>query len=308
MDYDYFEIKIPCHTSEATDIEDYFLSIGACSVTFRDAEDVAILEPAPGKMPLWKDIEITAMFTSDFDEKQVLQSTQKQFPTRDIVLSKLENQIWERTWLKHFKPMKFGRNTWIIPSEYTAVDEKAVNIYLDPGLAFGTGTHATTALCLEWVDKNNLNNKEIIDFGCGSGILAIAALKHGADKVYCTDIDPQAIESTLVNTKSNGVVSRIEVIDGNNVSSLKNLDVVMANILAAPLMTLVDTFYKMLKDNGELIMSGILSEQTDQIVAKFSQSFVDFQINIADDWASVYAKKKAINMNKEKSAINVYSM
>ncbi|MBL4772942.1 MAG: 50S ribosomal protein L11 methyltransferase [Alcanivoracaceae bacterium] len=219
--------------------------------------------------------------------------TQERFPQGNVLFEKLQNQVWERTWLEHFKPMRFGQRTWIIPSVFEAVDEKAINIFLDPGMAFGTGTHATTALCLEWIDANDMQGMKAIDFGCGSGILAIAALKHGADKVYCTDIDPQAIEATINNTRDNQVYAGIEVLAPDAVLALENLDVVMANILAAPLMTLVDTFYKILKPRGELIMSGILAEQADEMVAKFSQSFVDFHIKIADDWASVYAKRKS---------------
>ena len=292
-EYEYFEVKIPCLSTEVDEIEAVLFALGACSVTFRDAEDVAILEPAPGEMPLWKDIEITAMYTRDFDEVGIVKSIKAKLPIHDAISEKLINQVWERTWLEHFKPMQFGNHTWIIPSEFEAPHKDAVNIYLDPGLAFGTGTHATTALCLNWIDLNKLNNKTAIDFGCGSGILAIAAIKHGAKKVYCTDIDPQAIESTISNCENNNALSKIEIVATNKVSKLKNLDIVMANILAAPLMTLTDTFYDMLKDDGELIMSGILSEQTDEIVAKFKHSFVDFQIKIADDWASVYARKKS---------------
>jgi ribosomal protein L11 methyltransferase len=293
LDYEYFEIKMPCLSNEVDEIETLLFSIGACSVTFRDAEDVAILEPAPGEMPLWKDIEITAMFTRDFEENDILSAIKSKLPNRPAKAEKLINQVWERTWLEHFKPMQFGLHTWIIPSDFAAPDPQADHIYLDPGLAFVTGTHATTALCLDWIDTNNLQDKTVIDFGCGSGILAIAAVTHGAANVYCTDIDPQAIESTLNNCENNGVLSKIEIIDTNKVSELKDLDIIVANILAAPLMTLTGTFYDMLKENGELIMSGILSEQTDEIVAKFKQSFVDFQIKITDDWASVYAKKKS---------------
>ncbi len=291
-DYEYFEIKIPCKTDEVDVCEDFLFELGACSVTYRDAEDVAILEPAPGEMPLWQDIEVTAMFTCEYEEEKMLKAIQARFLKREIVYKKLQNQVWERTWLEHFKPMQFGKSTWIIPSVFEAVDASAINIYLDPGLAFGTGTHATTALCLQWIDANNLQGMNVIDFGCGSGILAIAALKHGAKKVYCTDIDPQAIESTLSNTANNHVSAGIEVVASEAVSALKDLDIVMANILAAPLMSLVDTFYAMLKPDGELIMSGILVEQTDELVEKFSQSFVDFQIKITEDWASVFCRKK----------------
>ncbi|MFK8011085.1 MAG: 50S ribosomal protein L11 methyltransferase [Marinicellaceae bacterium] len=291
-EYEYFEVMVPCGSHEVDEIESLLLSLGACSVTYRDADDVAILEPAPGAMPLWNDIEITAMYTKDYQEEAIIAGIKAQLPKHQAKSKKLITQVWERTWLEHFKPMQFGQDTWIIPSEFEAPEKQAINIYLDPGLAFGTGTHPTTALCLEWIDSNNLHHKKAIDFGCGSGILAIAAAKHGAQKVYCTDIDPQAIESTLSNCENNGVLSHISIVEVNQVAELKNLDIVMANILAAPLLTLVDTFDGMLKQGGELIMSGILSEQTDEIVAKFKQSFVDFQIKITDDWASVYAKKK----------------
>ncbi len=295
VSYDYFEVEIPCGKSEVDSIEPFLSDLGACSVTYRDAQDVAILEPAPGKMPLWQDIEITAMFTlCDFNESTISEIINEKYPGRSIKAVKLQNQVWERTWLEHFKPMQFGDKTWIIPSVFDAVDEEAINIYLDPGLAFGTGTHATTALCLEWVDSNDLHDLNIIDFGCGSGILAIAALKHGAKQVYCTDIDPQAIESTLVNAESNQVLDGISVIDPGKVSTLKELDVVIANILAAPLLTLVDTFHAMLKNDGQLIMSGILAEQEDEIVNKFSDCFVDFQIKNTEDWISVYARKKSL--------------
>jgi ribosomal protein L11 methyltransferase len=294
-DYDYFEIKIPCHKSEIVSIEDKLMFLGACSVTYRDAEDVAILEPAPGEMPLWQDIEVTGMFTKDYDEQSIQKSIQNQFTQREIICEKLQNQVWERTWLEHFKPMLFGQTTWIIPSEFEVINEDAVNIMLDPGMAFGTGTHATTALCLEWIDEHDLQGQKVIDFGCGSGILAIAALKHGAQVTYCTDIDPQAIESTLINAENNQVSEGIQVVATNKVLELEQLDVVLANILAAPLMSLVATFKKILKEGGELVMSGILAEQTDEVIEKFSQSFIDFQVKITDDWASVYAKKRTKN-------------
>lgn len=293
FDYDYFEVSLLCGKSEIVSLEDFMLSIGACSVTYRDAQDVAILEPAPGKMPLWQDVEITAMFTKDYLEVDILHQLEAKFKDKKFKLERLKNQVWERTWLEHFKPMQFGENTWIIPSEYKAVDENATNIYLDPGMAFGTGTHATTALCLQWIDAHNMENVQAIDFGCGSGVLAIAALKHGASKLYCTDIDPQAIESTLINAASNNVVDGIEVVEGRGVKNLKDLDIVLANILAAPLMTLVEVFSGLLKDKGKLVMSGILKEQTDEIVEKFKGSFVDFEIKIMDDWASVYCIKKS---------------
>jgi ribosomal protein L11 methyltransferase len=291
----YFEIKIACSKSESENIEDHLLGLGACSVTYRDAEDVAILEPAPGEMPLWQDVEVTGMYADDFDQSSILKSLQNKFSNHQIKLSQLQDQVWERTWLEHFKPMHFGNNTWIIPSEYKAVDENAINIYLDPGLAFGTGTHATTALCLDWIDRNHLESKKIIDFGCGSGILAIAALKHKAEVCYCTDIDPQAIESTINNATANDVIGGIKIAEPADFVKLPKLDIVIANILAKPLTTLVETFASLLKSDGEIIMSGILAEQESEIIEAFNDSFIDFQIQNREDWISVYARKKSEN-------------
>lgn len=291
LDYDYFEIKIPCDKSEADEYEDFLLSLGACSVTYRDGEDMAILEPAPGEMPLWNAVEITAMFTTEYDEQSIVDLAKKRFPQSAIHCSRLKNQVWERTWLAHFKPMQFGQKTWVIPSVFDAIDEQAVNIYLDPGLAFGTGTHATTALCLEWIDSHKLTGLDVVDFGCGSGILAIAALKHGAKHAFCTDIDPQAIESTISNAKNNHVLTGVKVVETDDIKNLKQMDVVMANILAGPLISLVDTFKALLKPEGQLIMSGILAEQVNEIVQAFDQSFVDFEIKILEDWASVFCKR-----------------
>ncbi len=289
---DYFEIKIPCQKSETDEYEDFLLTLGACSVTYRDGEDMAILEPAPGEMPLWNAVEITAMFTTEYDEKTIVDLTIKQFPQCVVKCSRLKNQVWERTWLEHFKPMQFGQKTWVIPSVFEAIDDQAVNIYLDPGLAFGTGTHATTALCLEWIDVHRLTGMDVVDFGCGSGILAIAALKHGAKQAFCTDIDPQAIESTISNAQNNKVLSGIKVVETSEIENLKHMDVVMANILAGPLISLVDTFDGLLKPGGQLIMSGILAEQVDEIVEAFEQSFIDFEIKILEDWASVFCIRK----------------
>lgn len=291
-EYEYFEIKVLCGKLEVHNLENELLAIGACSVTYRDAQDVPILEPAPGETPLWEDMEVTGMFTRDHNQKEILEKIKEYCPNRKVKCEMLQNQVWERTWLEHFKPMCFGKETWIIPSEFEVVDESAINIHLDPGLAFGTGSHATTALCLDWVDAHDMLQKRIIDFGCGSGILAIAALKHGARHVYCTDIDPQAIDSTLINAAANQVDGDIIIVSAKEVPDIEELDIIMANILVAPLIGLVNTFAEILKTNGELIMSGILAEQTDEIIEKYSQAFVDFEVKITDDWASVYCRKK----------------
>ena len=290
---DYFEIKVSCQKSDCESLQQTFESLGACSVTYRDAEDVAILEPAPGELPLWQKLDVTGMFTAEFDKKKLLARIQHDYPDSPVLCKDLENQVWERVWLKHFKPMKFGNSTWIIPSEYETPDKTGVNIYLDPGLAFGTGTHATTALCLKWIDENNLVSKTVMDFGCGSGILAIAALKHKAKKVYCTDIDQQAIESTKNNAEVNSVLDGIEFLEPKNFKQVEQQDVILANILAAPLMSLVETFDQFLKPQGEIIMSGILAEQETELLEAFQSHFVDFKVERQDDWISVHARKKS---------------
>ncbi|WP_395374085.1 50S ribosomal protein L11 methyltransferase [Marinicella sp. W31] len=287
----YYELTVHCSRDQLAAIEATLEDSSRVALTIKDGEDNPIYEPKPGEMPLWDWLSLTVLFMQSDQQLSTLKTLQNNHPECEFIATQLDDQVWERVWMSHFKPLLFGRRTWIIPGGYDVVEADDVNILLDPGLAFGTGTHATTGLCLEWLDQHPPEDHCVVDFGCGSGILAVAALKLGASKVHCVDIDPQAIQATLMNAETNAVSAGIDVVEPENVAQLEQLDGVIANILAAPLMELEAQFADMLKPNGYVVLSGILKEQLDWVVEKYSQRFVDIKTKIKDDWALVFARK-----------------
>jgi ribosomal protein L11 methyltransferase len=206
-------------------------------------------------------------------------------------LDQLEDKDWEREWMINFHPMQFGERLWICPSWRDVPDPNAVNVMLDPGLAFGTGTHSTTSLCLKWLDSLELSNSTVVDFGCGSGILGIAALKLGAKRVVGIDIDPQALLASQDNANRNDVGEKIELYLPQHQPELQ-ADVVLANILAAPLRELREVITSYCKNGGKLVLSGILDNQAEEINALYSQDFVMEPIAIDGEWARVSGVKK----------------
>ena len=201
------QVRLAITPEQAPTYEDALLEVGAVSVTFMDAEDQPIFEPDLGTTPLWTHTHLLALFEDGTDEAALLAHLQLltggELPQHQVEI--VEDQDWERSWMDNFKPMRFGRRLWIVPSWHEAPEPEAVNLLLDPGLAFGTGTHPTTALCLEWLDGQELAGDTVLDFGCGSGILAIAALLLGAKRALGTDIDPQALEASRDNATRNGI-------------------------------------------------------------------------------------------------------
>ena len=244
--------------------EDMFVRHGAHSVTLSDAADNPVLEPAPGEVPLWRDTRITGLFSADTDFAALLSALAEAFapqPPPPHQLQLLEDRVWEREWLKDFKPMKFGERLWICPGDMQVEQADAVIVRLDPGLAFGTGTHPTTAMCLEWLDSMQLSPETtVLDYGCGSGVLAIAALKLGARSAVAMDIDPQAELATAQNAANNEVAERIRIL-GSDTAIKGSFQVVIANILAGPLTELVDCITSRTSQGGKLALSGVLSEQ-----------------------------------------------
>ena len=255
-------------------LESALLASGAQSVTLTDAGDDPVLEPAPGETPLWKDTEVTALYSSEADFDSVRASLREALAVDRLPEHRIEtlaDRVWEREWLARFGPMQFGNRLWVIPGDAAAPSDDAVVVRLDPGLAFGTGTHPTTALCLEWLDGLDLNGKRVFDFGCGSGILSVAALKLGADVVVATDIDVQAVSSTRQNAARNDVANSLEVtVDMPEVS--QPFDVVVANILAGTLIDNADAIIGLTKPEGMVALSGILAEQRDHVIAAFGNS------------------------------------
>ncbi|MCX7552888.1 50S ribosomal protein L11 methyltransferase [Marinicella sp. S1101] len=287
----FYEITIQLNQAEVAAVDEQLQSNGAVGVTYVDAKDSPIYEPKPGEMPLWSQIKLIGLFDDEQQMQYASQQLQQAYPQLSQQHTQLKDQVWERLWMDHFKPMQFGQNSWVIPDGYEVVDPAAHNLILDPGLAFGTGTHSTTALCLAWLDAHDVRGKYLVDFGCGSGVLAVMALLQGAQQVICVDIDDQAIQATQQNAAKNGVLSGIKVVAPEKAGSIKNQDGILANILAEPLMAFCDDFHAMLNDGGFIVLSGILSEQKDMICAKYSSRFVDIKTEIDQDWVRVSATK-----------------
>lgn len=267
---------------------------GSQAVTYVDAKDTPMYEPKPGEVMLWPDTQVVGLFEADADMQGILARLSKAKvlgPNFKHKLEPLEDKDWEREWMDNFHPMQFGERLWICPSWRDVPDPDAVNVMLDPGLAFGTGTHPTTALCLTWLDGIDMTGKTVVDFGCGSGILALAALKLGAKKVIGIDIDPQALQATEENARRNGVEDRLSVYLPEDQPTLE-ADVVVANILSGPLLALQDVISGFCKTEGLLVLSGILAEQVTSIETAYARDFVLEQSAIDGEWARVSGKKR----------------
>ncbi len=208
-------------------------------------------------------------------------------------IEQIEDKDWEREWMDNFHPMQFGKRLWICPSWREVPDQNAVNVMLDPGLAFGTGTHPTTALCLEWLDGLDLTGKTVIDFGCGSGILAIAALKLGAKNAIGIDIDPQAILASRNNAEQNGVADRLQLFLSDDKPANLKADVVVANILAGPLKELYPIISQLVKEGGDLGLSGILETQAQSVCDAYTQSFDLDPVAVKEEWCRITGKLKS---------------
>lgn len=288
------QVVFHTHTALAERLSDALHELGAAAVTLQDDADQPVLEPLPGETPLWQQTRVEGLFEQDADFPALLQALKQvispeTLPAYDI--QDVPDQDWERAWLDNFKPMQFGHRLWIVPSAYEAEDPQAVNIRLDPGLAFGTGTHPTTALCLRWLDGADLNGKRVIDFGCGSGILAIAAAKLGASEVVGTDIDPQALQASADNARENGVENAIVLVPAEGFSS-KPVDILLANILANPLKALAEQFSAYVKPGGEIVLSGILQEQAQEVLLIYQTWFKMQEPVVQDEWVMLYGVRR----------------
>lgn len=290
----WLQVRLAITPEQAQTYEDALLDVGAVSVTFMDAEDQPIFEPDLGTTPLWTHTHLLALFEADADPDQVFAHLQlltgKPLPEHQV--EHIEDQDWERSWMDNFQPMRFGQRLWIVPSWHAAPEPDAVNLLLDPGLAFGTGTHPTTALCLEWLDGQTLDNCSVLDFGCGSGILAIAALLLGAPQAVGTDIDPQALEASRDNASRNGIdPARFPVYLPADLPQ-QPADVVVANILAGPLVSLAPQITALVKAGGRLALSGILAEQADEVRAAYAGAFDLDPTATKDGWVRISGVKR----------------
>ena len=289
----WLQVRLAISPEQAQTYEDALLEVGAVSVTFMDAEDQPIFEPDLGTTPLWSHTHLLALFEADTDADAVFAHLQlltgAELPEHQAEV--IADQDWERSWMDNFQPMRFGQRLWIVPSWHAAPEPDAVNLLLDPGLAFGTGTHPTTALCLEWLDGQDLEGCNVLDFGCGSGILAIAALLLGAKQAVGTDIDYQAIEASRDNAERNGIdASRFPLYLPEQLPA-EQADVVVANILAGPLVALAPQITSLVKPGGRLALSGILAEQGEDVAAAYADAFDLDPLCIRDGWVRISGRR-----------------
>ncbi|GGI86447.1 ribosomal protein L11 methyltransferase [Legionella impletisoli] len=283
------QLQIECHRDDVEELSDFLEETGALSITFTDKYDDPILEPELGTTPLWSNVIIQALYEKQEDAEHASSAFNTQYPKFLTSLAAVPEEDWERVWMTQFTPLQFGRRLWIVPSWITPPDPNACNLILDPGLAFGTGTHPTTSLCLTWLDNAELVDKRVVDYGCGSGILALAAIKLGAKHVYAVDIDEQALMASRNNAEMNQVPSELISVCFPDELQLKT-DLIMANILLTPLLSLKMRFYHVLEKEGMLVVSGILVDQTQELIEAYQDCFKHESTTTREEWALVTFK------------------
>ena len=269
------ELRFETEQASVEALEDWLFEQGAVAVTLEDNADEPLLEPGPGETPLWQQVQVVALFSEGVDLMPVIASVPKELVRiADETPTHVPDQDWERAWMDNFHPMRMGDRLWICPSWTPPPDPSAVNVLLDPGLAFGTGTHPTTAMCLGELDRVIQPGACVVDYGCGTGILAIAAMKLGASHALGVDNDPQAITASKQNAERNDVAEGVfEVVmpDDQRIAQWQGgADVVVANILAGPLASLVDPLVALMKPGARLILAGLLQDQADALITAYA--------------------------------------
>jgi len=294
----WIQIILTVDQNHAPLVEAALENAGALAVTLSDAGDDPLLEPLPGTMPLWTGVRLTALFRDDPASQATVEGLALRLGAHSPVPPRVEHvddRPWERVWLDEFRATRFGRRLWVCPQGQRVPEPDGVVVDLDPGLAFGTGHHPTTALCLEWLDGTELADQTLLDFGCGSGILAIAALKLGAAHAIAVDHDPQAIDATRANADRNQVADRLLAGAPESLDQLGTrlpADLVVANILAGPLVTLAPTLLRHLRPVGGLALSGVLREQVAAVSAAYAGEVDLAPTRIREDWALISGTKR----------------
>lgn len=283
----WFQLKIEhCPAEEIEQISEELDELSALSIMLTDKNDNPVLEPEPGTTPLWPEVIIHALFAQAQEAQYANLQLTITRPSLECSLEVLPDKDWERAWMDDFKPQRFGKRLWICPTWHTPPEPDAVNLMLDPGLAFGTGTHPTTSLCLTWLEQADLNKKLVIDYGCGSGILSLAALKLGANRVQAVDIDNQALQATQNNAHTNDINE--EQLAISMPDTLKDpVDLIIANILLAPLISLKDRFHQLLNPKAHLVVSGLLAEQASVLIEAYESVFTPITTEYLDGWALI---------------------
>lgn len=288
----WLQLIIPTDDTHAETLSDALLELGAVSVTMQDLADTPVLEPPPGATPLWSQTRAVGLFEANTNPQTVVEQLQAQTGINIIEwkAEPLEDQDWTRAWMDSFKPMQFGERLWVVPSNHSPPHPEATNLLLDPGLAFGTGTHPTTAMCLEWLDAHPPQGLPVIDYGCGSGILAIAAVLLGAQQVIAVDNDPQALLATEDNARKNGVADQIRTYLPQT-APRQACQLLLANILASPLITLAEHFAQLTVSGGQLVLSGILAEQAESVLQAYRPYFSISLWKQQEEWVCLAGKR-----------------
>jgi ribosomal protein L11 methyltransferase len=283
----WFEISVRVVRERVEVVEAVLEELGALAITLEDDADNPVLEPGPGSTPLWPSVHLRGLFDADVARDQISTALHHEAGINRPDLMQwrqVDDQDWTRAWMDRFQPMKFGEHLWIVPTGMQIpFDKRNIEIRLDPGLAFGTGTHPTTALCLEWLDGRTLTDARVVDFGCGSGILGIAAALKGARRVICVDNDPQALEATAVNALRNGVENQI-VCQAPADFCETRADIMLANILAGPLIELAPLLRNCARPGGWIVLSGILDDQADQVALAYRDGCIDIKVESNEGW------------------------
>lgn len=300
----FLQLTLPCTESQHARLEAALEDVGALSIVLTDAhaeapDEQAIFEPGVGEQPLWREMVVTALFPDATPQEPLLEALLAFDDGLDLSQARfetVEDQDWERAWMDQYRPLQFGRRTFIVPwnqdvPESAQVPDAAV-VRLDPGLAFGSGTHPTTALCLEWLDGLDLQGEAVLDFGCGSGILALAALKLGAARAVGVDNDPQALLATRDNAERNGVADRLAVHAPADEPAHTYL-VVVANILATALDALAETLAARVAPGGRIALSGILAGQEGELLERYAAWFDDLRATRREDWIRIDGLRRA---------------
>ena len=288
------QISVITQENIAPQLADYFSNLGAVSVTYMDAEDEPVYEPAIGETKIWSNTQVIALYELDADPELIKTQVYKQFNNDDLhdwLYEAIADQEWERAWMEYYKPMKFADRLWVCPTDQEQHESGTVCLTLDPGLAFGTGTHPTTALCLEWLASHELSDKLVIDYGCGSGILAVAAVLLGAKVAHAVDIDPQAITATESNALKNKVEDKIKTYLPEQFTPFQ-ADIVLANILAKPLIDMAEQICALVVSGGSLVLSGILHEQAESVINAYQHEIIFNPLVQQEDWIRLEGIKR----------------
>ena len=291
----YVELSFELGPLDPEAAEDACFSCGAASVTFVDSRDDPVLEPLPGEFRLWPATRLQALFVAEEPAPLVQRLSEALGIAPTLVQGRqVADRVWEREWLKDFHAMRFGRRLWICPHHETVTDPQAVVVKMDPGLAFGTGTHPTTALCLEWLDAQVLAPTRVIDYGCGSGVLAVASVKLGAAEAHCFDIDPQALIATRDNAEANGVADRV-ILHSSAESLPHGVDLLLSNILSGPLCELAPRFADLVRRGGDLVLAGLMEAESIDVTRAYDACFDIAPFGQREGWVGLCGQRRLNN-------------